>query len=123
MERYQAMPFKEWDGETPLTLADDDRYFFSEDDLVSYLDEQDPDADDVRLVICEPNYASEIDEDHFVDDLPPDQGLDEVYPELAAAIEKVNELIRKKEKPLSWGAGKYRTSYTTQPTESTGPSE
>lgn len=66
-------------------------------------------------MICEPNYAWEIEPDeYYCDDLPEDRTLDDVYPELAEAIEKVNELIRKEEKPLSWGAGKYRTSYAAK---------
>jgi hypothetical protein len=66
------------------------------------------------LVICEPNYAWEINDDYYCDILPEDHTLADVYPELADAIEKVNEMIRKKETPLSWGAGKYRTSYSAK---------
>jgi hypothetical protein len=106
---YEKMEFKEWDGKTPLVLFDDDRYFWDEDAVFDHCDNFDVSPEDLDLVICEPQYASEIDDDHFIDDLPEDQGLDEVYPELADLIEKVNELIRKKEKPLSWTAGRYRT--------------
>ena len=28
LEQYEAMPFKEWDGIAPLTLHDDDEYFW-----------------------------------------------------------------------------------------------
>jgi hypothetical protein len=70
--------------------------------------------EDLRLVICEPNYAWEIDEDYYCDILPEDQKLDDCYSELAEAIGKVNELVRKKAKPLSWGAGEYRTSYAAK---------
>lgn len=111
LEKYEAMPFKEWDGETPLTLYDDDEFFWNEDDVLDYCERCDISLEDLRLVICEPNYAREIEPDDFYqDDLPEDQSISDVYPDLANAIEKVNELIRKKEKPLSWGGGRFRTS-------------
>lgn len=111
LEKYEAMPFLEWDGQTPLTLHDDDEYFWDEDGVVDYCEMNDIRPEDLRLVICEPNYAWEIEpDDYYCDELPEDHRLADVYPDLADAIEKVNELIRKKEKPLSWGAGKYRTA-------------
>jgi hypothetical protein len=61
-------------------------------------------------VICEPNYAWQIDPDYYCDILPEDSTLEDVYPELAAAIDEVNKLIRKKEKTMSWRSGKYRTA-------------
>lgn len=111
LEKYEALPFKEWDGETPLTLHDDDEYFWEEDGLLCYCEMNDLKPEDLRLVICEPNYAWQIDGDYYSDILPEDQTLGDCYPELAEAIGKVNELIRREEKPLSWGAGKFRTSY------------
>jgi hypothetical protein len=108
-ERYLKKPFKEWDGESPLTTYDDDRYFWDEDDLFDYCEENDISPEDLNLVIAEPQYATEITGECWSDLLPDDQDIGDVYPELAEAIEKVNELIRKKEKPLSWTAGKYRT--------------
>lgn len=52
-ERWLKLEEASWDGETPLVLHDDDRYFFSEDDLTSYLEEHDLKMEDVCLVICE----------------------------------------------------------------------
>jgi len=39
VEKYRAMPFKEWDGKTPLCLFDTDTYFFSSDDIDYYCEE------------------------------------------------------------------------------------
>ena len=50
-------------------------------------------------MICEPQYAWEIDPDYYADILPEDYTLDDCYSELAEAIEAANELIRKKEEP------------------------
>ncbi|WP_020472418.1 hypothetical protein [Zavarzinella formosa] len=111
LERYEAMPFQEWDRTTPLTLHDDDEYFWDEDSVWDYCELNGIKPEGLRLVICEPNYAWEIEaDDYYGDDLPEDQPLNDVYPDLAEAIEKVNEMIRKKERPLSWGGGKYRTT-------------
>jgi hypothetical protein len=114
LENYEAMPFKEWDGQTPLTLYDDDEYFWEEDGLLDHCEMNEINPEDLRLVICKPNYAWEIDDDDYRDILAKDHTLADTYPELADDIEKVNELIRKKEMPLSWGAGKYRSSYSAK---------
>jgi hypothetical protein len=107
-----SFPFKERDGQTPLPLYNDDNYFWGEDGLVDYCEMNKINPEDLRLVICEPNYAWEIDDDYYCDILAEDHTLAVAYLQLADAIEKVNELIRKKEKPLSSGAGKYRTTYS-----------
>ena len=112
LEQYEAMPFKEWDGKTMLTLHDDDRYFNDEDEVRDYCEMEEVPIEELRLVICEPQYAWEIGEDYYCDILPEDMTLDDCYSQLAEAIEKVNELIRKKEKPISWTDGKFRTALT-----------
>lgn len=108
-EKYLKMPFKEWDGITPLVLFEDDRYFFSEDDITDYSIDHNIKLADMELVICDPQYAWEIDSDYYADILPEDMSLDDCYSELAEAIEEVNKLIRKREKPISWAAGPFRT--------------
>lgn len=110
--QYEAMPFKEWDGEGMLTLYDDDRYFWDEDEVREYCEDNEIPLDKLRLIICEPQYAHEIDEDYYSDILPEDMKLEDCYYELAEAIEKVNQFIRKKEKPISWIGGKFRTTIT-----------
>lgn len=115
MAKYETMPFKEWDGKAPLTLFDDDKHFWDEDSLLDYCEMNEVLPKDLQLVICEPNYASEIEPDDFYcDDLPEDHTLADAYLELADAFEKVNELIRKRVKPISWSGGKYRTSYSAK---------
>ena len=101
--RWDDLPRKEWDGETPLVVFDDDRYFFDAESLRDYLVDQEISIADIQLVFCEPTYATEIDpNEHFCDDLPEDG---EVSAELFAAFEVLNAVIRK-ESPLSWTQGK-----------------
>jgi hypothetical protein len=116
-ERFLAKPFKEWDGETPLTIWGDDTFFFDEDSIVCYLEDNDLEAEDLQLVICEPNCATEIDYDRWSDDLPEDRELDDIAPELAKKVDELNAFIREHRPILSWGMGKYRTVY--KPTEPT----
>lgn len=117
--KYAAMEFKEWDGEVPLYLFDGDKYFFSEDDIQTYVaedlndgvgedSESYEDASSLRLVICEPNYMKEFSGDIWEDDMPED-GDGELPKEIEAAISSLNALI-KKQAPLSWSPGKYRTT-------------
>jgi hypothetical protein len=105
-ERFRALAREEWDEETPLTLFDGDEYFFDRDQLEEWCDEHETTPQKLQLVICEPNYPSEIGDDLYSDDLPEDQYLKDVAPELAALIESVNTYIRENKPILSWRPSK-----------------
>ena len=107
-EAYLRMPLKKWDGVGGI-CSGGDRYFWSIEEAEEYAEDIGINLEGLELVICEPQYAHEISpDDEYNDILPEDQTLDEVYPELYKAIEKLNELIRKKKQPISWAPGKYR---------------
>lgn len=120
-EKYQAMEFKHWDGNTPLVIFDSDTYFFDQDDISNYVDEQNAEAEDVdpenyfpisesdlRLVICEPNHMKSIPFDLWEDSMPV-EGDGEIPKEIEDGINALNELI-KEQLPLSWSPGKFRTT-------------
>jgi hypothetical protein len=96
-ERYNALPAKKWEGEFVYSHACD-RYFFSEDDLLEYLEDEELKMDDLKLVVCEPNYLRplEIPSDEFPDD---QEYEDVISKELRDALDSLNELI-KKHKPI-----------------------
>ena len=100
-EVYNAMPRQEWDGETPLVLFDTETYFWDEDDVTDYCDEEDCKPEDLQLVLCIPVYASLIDVDHWSDDL-----AEEVPEWLEDAVDVFNATIKAKNEPLSWIQGK-----------------
>ena len=101
---FAAMPTKDWAGE-PLVNFDGDHYFFDIDSLRDYLIDSDVDLADLRLCICEPNMAQELDpNDIFCDDLSEDGEIHD--DQLLAAFDLLNEVIRKAE-PLSWSQGKF----------------
>jgi hypothetical protein len=104
-ERYLALTKQEWDGSTPLYSNSHDRYFMGLEDLVDMLDEDEycTTVDDLRLIICKPNYARQIESDHWCDDLPEDGDLPS---EMQDSMEAFNEVIRR-QPPLSWSPGKF----------------
>lgn len=66
--------------------------------------------DGMRLIICDPVYLHEIDDDYFFDELPEDMQLRDVADDVAQAIEQVNQLIRQRRKngqAVSWQPGRY----------------
>jgi hypothetical protein len=103
-KRFASMERKKWDGETPLYLFDDDCFFWCEDQLEDYCDEHDCRKEDLKLVICEPTYAKEIDpNEYYCEDLPEDG---EIEGDLLAAFEELNSFIRGSKIILSWAPGK-----------------
>lgn len=102
-DKFEALPRRDWDGETPLCIYDGENYFFDAQSIRDYLIDNEIELVDAKLVFCTPQRASEIDpNEHFADDLPEDG---EVSAELADAFDVLNEVIRRCE-PLSWMPGK-----------------
>ena len=103
IERYEQMERKEWDGETPLYSESADEYFFSEDELLDYLESYGETKQALRLIICEPIYLRQVDTDYFCDELADDGELPEA---VINALNNLNVVIRD-EDPVSWMPGKY----------------
>lgn len=102
-EKYLSMPRKVWSGE-PICLYDGDKYFFEEDELLYYCEENECQPKDLDLVFCTPEFAKEIDpNDYYSDELPEDG---EVPPAIAEAFQKLNAAIMECKDPLCWYPGK-----------------
>lgn len=111
IDKFNAMERKPWDGTAMLYADASDQYFGSVDEAEEYAEEQDISLADLRLIICEPNYATQIDPiDHFCDDLPEDGDLPA---ELHAAFDNLNKAIKACSTPLSWSPGKYALDIST----------
>jgi len=104
MEKYYALPMVEWDGVTPVCTFDDDRYFFSEEEVLDWMADQDPETAEVRLVLCEPGRLGYVSEDNWADDLPEDGELPGA---VQMALDALNEAI-KNAPTVCWWAGKQR---------------
>lgn len=89
VENYQKMKFKEYDG-SPVFDYYGDKYFFSEDDILEYLEENE--LESIDLVFCSENHWDKIEPDYWADIMPEDSEGD--LPEkLAKALEAFNEVI------------------------------
>jgi hypothetical protein len=100
------------------------RYFDDADDVLDWLageddDSQHRDYESLRLLLCEKEYAQEIDgDDHFADLLPEDCTLDDVAADIAEAIGAVNDVISKRRaegRQVSWMSSKYAVDVATLP--------
>lgn len=110
-ERYGAMPFEDYNGQ-PVCIYQSDTYFFNEDDIEDYARDNEIDFDALDLVICTPNYMRCFDiDDLCADDLPEDQYVSDVAPNIAAKAAELEELILKEKPILSWSQGTHRTTY------------
>jgi len=106
MERYYAMPAKAWDGKAMLFADTLDEYFSTPDEAeerAAELNDGDDSPEGLRLIICEPVYARQLDADYFCDDLPEDGSLPVNVQE---AIDEFNKAIAGT--VLSWQPGKHR---------------
>jgi hypothetical protein len=120
--KWVARERKPYDGGWVYAKAAD-RWFEDEDEIRDYLDTYDEHTcESLRLVPCDPEYASELDADElFIDQLPEDTSLRDVSGELDEWISKVNECIRsmrKGGKPLSWmPSDRYAVDIATLPAD------
>lgn len=113
-EKYMKMPFMEWDEKDCVVIFQDDRFFNDKDEVLEYCEDNDIKPEDLMLVICEPNRLSTIDSSHWAD-IMPDDGDGELPQAVEDAITALNNVLEK-QPPISWSAGIYRTTVTTNPT-------
>jgi hypothetical protein len=101
IEKYNALPFQEWNGSDPVYSRLASEYFFSEDEIEDYCDENDIYPSELRLVLCTENHFS-----IWLDDMPEDHM--ELPSELIKAINVFNDVIDKLP-ACSCSPGKIRT--------------
>lgn len=106
VERYNALPFREYNGE-PVVEWDGDKYFFNEEDIIEYCEENE--LTSIKLLFCEENSWTTIDTDYWCDIIPSDNDL-ELPKELQVALDNLNAVIETL--PVaSYSPGKIRTEY------------
>jgi hypothetical protein len=106
LDQFSAMEKCDWDGSGMLCHGD--TYFQDEDGVLNYCFDNDVTPADLRLVICEPTFAGQIDpNEHYGDDLPEDGDVPKA---IANAFEALNKAIHACGEPLSWSPGKLRVS-------------
>jgi hypothetical protein len=106
VENYNKLPFVEWDETEPVVTWDKDTYFFSLEDLIEFL--EDNEMNEIDLLLCEENKWHAIPWDYWSDMMP--EGQDELPEALEKALKEFNKVIS--ELPTqSYSPGKVRTSY------------
>lgn len=101
-EKYKSLQPIEWDRETPLYSEIHDQYFWDEDGLIDFCHDNGTEPDHMRLYLCAPVVANQIDDEYWGDQLPEEQYLDDVCSKLAELVAQVNEFIIKEKPVLSW---------------------
>lgn len=66
-ERYSKLKLIEWDGKTPLSLFDDDEYFFNEESVVEYCKENELELSDLKLILCSKTNFKEIELEQIIE--------------------------------------------------------
>lgn len=97
--RFYAMPEAAWDGVAMLYSDTHDTYYASPDDAL----DGDETADEMRLVICTPNYVTPLEGDYCCDELADDMDVPAAVEEAMDAFNKAVAGI-----VLSWSPGKMR---------------
>jgi len=104
------MPFKEYSGDDFVYSETLDEYFFDSDAINSFLEENtETNAEDLMLVICEPQSYGYLDAGYWEDVIPRD-GEGEIPKELQDAIDALNTVVAILP-AASWFPGKFRTLF------------
>lgn len=110
-DNYKNMPEVEWDGVTPLCLYQDDKYFYDEDDIAMYCEENEIESGQLQLCICTPNKYTVVTSEAIAseDDSPEDYDGD-LPKEIQDALDVLNKVILEYPKPFTWSCGKQRVT-------------
>ncbi len=119
IERYLAKERKAWDGEAMLFSDSHDQYFSDINEVLDYCYDHDCTPEELRLIICEPQFAPWLDIDAHCEQVLCE---DETAPkELRAAADAFNKAVKDYGKPLSWMPGKFAldiSEITLEPAQS-----
>lgn len=94
-ERFENFPSESWNGEGAVALFDDDRFFFSWDEVEEYCEEEDCQLKDLMLVHCRRVEFPYLELDElWCDYLPNDSEPAEYIPqEVLEWEEKINRFL------------------------------
>lgn len=104
-ESYFAAERSPWDGISLIYSKSTDRYFNDPEEVYEYAEGEETDPDEMRLFLCTPNYAWEIDSSIYEDIIPSDDE-GELPDELQKAMDAFNAAVKAYGKPVSWEPSK-----------------
>lgn len=108
LREWQAKPDTEWDGSFPVMLWDDDKYFFDEEYLLEYVDEQEGGWENIEIEACDPVVPRPFDVHEFLQDDLSEDG--EVEGDWNTFNDTVNSWIKEHFPKTYIGNGKRITS-------------
>lgn len=113
-EKYYKLEIADWDG-TIVYEETYDKYFYDIDDLADFIetekeDGNEVDIQDLRIVLCEPNYLAQIDYSYWDECLPEDGVLPE---ELIKKVDEFNIWLST-QSPISWSPSNKRVIITEE---------
>ena len=112
IEQFKAMPTKVWDETGMIYSGYADKYFRDWSEIDYFCSQYVLKTTDLRLVICEGNYASLINaKDYLCDELVED---DDVPEELKIAFNALNKAIAAYGRPLSYFPSDYAVDLTVK---------
>lgn len=97
-EKFLAMPVVAWDGVSYIYDENTDKYFGEPEELVEHYALNDLQTSSAMPIVCKPNYARQIEDDFWCDELPDDMSFDEcggVDEETISLLKKLNEKLDK----------------------------
>ena len=106
--KYESMEVVEWDGESYLTVFDDDKFFRDYETLNDYAEELGVAVDDLKLIICEKVGIPQIDVAIW-DDLV--EEYDMIPSEILYALEHLNQIIEDHGSDVMWQQGNKRVVF------------
>lgn len=68
-EKYFKLDFVEWDGQNAVCLYNEDQYFFNEEEILEFCDENEINLEDLQLVLCYRTSFSPIDLQNITEEL------------------------------------------------------
>jgi len=104
-ERYSQLEHKDWDGETPLCIYQNDQFFFSQCEFEDYCKDKEIDPNEVLLVLCEKYKYPSLNEEYF-DEFDDEHELME---ELKSMIKDFNNKLEKLDTRW-WIDSRFRTT-------------
>jgi len=108
INRWEKMPFKDYDYKSPLYSDYLDEYFENHGIFCDYCYDEHLNPADMNLIICDYEYCEPIDPyDYYVDKMPED--CEDLPDYVVKAFDKLNDELSKYNEPISYFPGKYRT--------------
>lgn len=107
-ERYDKMPYKDYDYETPLYSDYIDKFFSSYSECCEYCYDNKLNPADMRLIICEYQYCNPIDPyDYYIDIIP--EEVEELPDYVLDAFDTLNDILNTQKESVSYVPGKFKT--------------